>query len=761
MKFKIMILLFLTMFGTVQILNEEKYSQSIEQNTNKLNVPDSAADSPISLVGNDALDQYCAGNGTDGLSWDTAHIIGNKSIEINSEDVEGISLTSISRFLRLINCTVVSNNLEESRYGLFLDRCSNIYVENSSFRRYYHGVFLSYSNNCTIFQNNITENRYSGCKASNSRNNTFLQNNMSNNFKYGLWISGLIENSIVRNNQFSFNGINGVELQSREYCFIINNTISYNEVDGISSDLSFLYDNYGNISENKIFRNGGYGINIDDVVNITVFKNLVYENGFSGIRFHYISEGNYALVQNNTVVNNGGDGIIGGSIACNNFIENNEGEGLYLTAIDTLAFNNSIRYNQKCGIFAYRSTTLDNNIIEGNFEHGIKISNTANISRNRIKNNHLSGIQMEDTSINNTIFENILEHNLEYGIARKPAESTDHIFLNNFTKNLLGALDTNVLSEGNIHDNIFIDALEASFLTNASSPTIGDRIQFTDTTTGGNGTLQYSWNFGDESPISHEQNPIHFYSAPVTYSVNLTVIDDDEDISTQVREITCIDLLPTASFSVNVSEIETEQSISFTDESVGGNGPLTYEWDFGDGTAFSEIQSPAHQYDFEGIFTVNLTVTDNDGDEASFTASVTVRVDLLPVANFSASSTTVYVGDIVIFQDTSSGGDFPLAYLWDFGDGTTSIEQNPTHLYSSTGSYQVILTVTDVNGDFNLHTVEIMVQEPLNRAQMSSDTGTIETSPVFVNIPGYSFGILIFSAGMMIIFLFRRKSKFS
>ncbi|MHA1519013.1 MAG: PKD domain-containing protein, partial [Promethearchaeota archaeon] len=101
---------------------------------------------------------------------------------------------------------------------------------------------------------------------------------------------------------------------------------------------------------------------------------------------------------------------------------------------------------------------------------------------------------------------------------------------------------------------------------------------------------------------------------------------------------------------------------------------MWYSWDFGDGST-SILQNPSHGYDTAGNYTVTLTVTDNDGDFASYTSTITVVDDIEPNALFAVSNSTVNVDEVVLFTDTSTGGNPPLSYSWDFGDGSTSILQ--------------------------------------------------------------------------------------
>ena len=117
-------------------------------------------------------------------------------------------------------------------------------------------------------------------------------------------------------------------------------------------------------------------------------------------------------------------------------------------------------------------------------------------------------------------------------------------------------------------------------------------------------------------------------------------------------------------------------------------------WSFGDGATSNE-QNPMHTYSSAGNYTVNLTVSNGKGT-TSKTLNIIVEVaKVLPVANFSANTTNGYAPLSVQFSDLSQN---ITSRNWDFGDGTNSIEQSPTHTYSSAGTYTVDLTVTNGNG---------------------------------------------------------------
>ncbi|HOI57957.1 MAG TPA: PKD domain-containing protein [Methanoculleus sp.] len=139
---------------------------------------------------------------------------------------------------------------------------------------------------------------------------------------------------------------------------------------------------------------------------------------------------------------------------------------------------------------------------------------------------------------------------------------------------------------------------------------------------------------------------------------------------------------PFAGFTANVTSGALPLAVRFTDASEGV--PTTWKWDFGDGSTSTE-KNPVHTYTVPGTYTVTLTVTNAAGSDS------TENTVTAGVAGFTASVTSGAVPLTVDFTDASDGK--PTAWEWDFGDGETSDEQNPTHTYETAGTYDVTLTV--------------------------------------------------------------------
>ncbi len=140
---------------------------------------------------------------------------------------------------------------------------------------------------------------------------------------------------------------------------------------------------------------------------------------------------------------------------------------------------------------------------------------------------------------------------------------------------------------------------------------------------------------------------------------------------------------PTASFTHD-SPVATGQVVTFTNGSVGAN--LTFLWDFGDGTTSMEAH-PTHSYAQAMTVTVTLTATNNLGTDV-FSSEVVV---MDPVTAVFTHTSPVTAGTLVTFTNQSTGEN--ASYWWDFGDGATSTETHPSHVYAQAGVYTVTLTV--------------------------------------------------------------------
>ncbi len=148
-----------------------------------------------------------------------------------------------------------------------------------------------------------------------------------------------------------------------------------------------------------------------------------------------------------------------------------------------------------------------------------------------------------------------------------------------------------------------------------------------------------------------------------------------------------------ADFSASVTSGATALSVQFTNKSSGK--VTTWTWDFGDGGTSTDT-NPLHIYMTPGIYTVSLTVSGPEGTDTMTRTNYILVLDNLPSLDFSADLPEGGIPLPVEFTTESEGAISD--WSWDFGDGGTSYEENPVHVYTVPGVYTVSLTVMYVSG---------------------------------------------------------------
>ncbi|ALI98414.1 gliding motility-associated C-terminal domain-containing protein [Rufibacter tibetensis] len=223
-----------------------------------------------------------------------------------------------------------------------------------------------------------------------------------------------------------------------------------------------------------------------------------------------------------------------------------------------------------------------------------------------------------------------------------------------------------------------------------SAPETCDKeaMAFQDQSTMAQGRVtRWEWNFGDGSARSTEQNPKHVFPQAGTYTVKMKAFSE-QGCQDSTQQTIVINPKPVVAFSL--PEVCATDDAPFVNESTIAAGSMTYRWDFGDGTT-STAQAPRHRFPKEGNYTVKLVVTSTKGCQDSVSRTVTIN-SAIPVPDFTSTSFCQEQG--VTFQDAST---IPFGKIirrrWTFGDGTTSDELNPRHLYAAPGTYQVELRV--------------------------------------------------------------------
>lgn len=254
-------------------------------------------------------------------------------------------------------------------------------------------------------------------------------------------------------------------------------------------------------------------------------------------------------------------------------------------------------------------------------------------------------------------------------------------------------------------------------------------INFTDNSTGPP-TLTYLWDFGDGN-TSNAQNPSHTYLINGTYTATLVTFSSAGCQDTALSQPIVIGGFNT-NFTMPPSACINE-TVSFTNTSAPA--PQSTSWTFGDGGTANTLNA-THSYGSTGVFLVRMYNTYANCIDSSIQS---ITINPRPVADFTAPVTTRCEPNLTVnFQDLSTGG--ATSWQWDFGDGGTSVLQNPSHTYTAYGSFNVTLIVANAFGctDTLIRTNYVRVQRATIRIPQLPSRGcvphTINFTPVITSL---------------------------
>jgi len=265
-------------------------------------------------------------------------------------------------------------------------------------------------------------------------------------------------------------------------------------------------------------------------------------------------------------------------------------------------------------------------------------------------------------------------------------------------------------------DVTILDVPIASFLDIAACQ--NGVTSFADQSVIANGNIaQWTWDFGDGTPVITTQNPNHIFANPGNFNVGLTVTSEF-GCSAQVSIPTIVYPAPLADFTAPTSC--PDDTIQYTDlSSIISGSIVDWEWDFGDGGT-DNIQNPAHQFlVLNDSFDVTLIVTSNFG----CTDTVTKLIETYPFPTFQygpewAAGCAPY--EVQFNDSTAVEGGIITGWEWTFDDGSASFLEDPIHIFNEAGDYFVSLEVTTSQGcTFNDELLYPVTVYPLPVAEFS------------------------------------------
>ena len=439
-------------------------------------------------------------------------------------------------------------------------------------------------------------------------------------------------------------------------------------------------DTMSNVVSNNTVSNADHGIFLNGCQNNIIQNNRAFNNNY-GIAMRYS--------HNNMVINNNADGNTNG----------NNSEGLYFTWEDS---GNTITDNSanECGIgidlseFCGENNLVDNNVVNSNQYNGIrvlapnnKISNNSltgnnvgillqglNCSKNMISNNFVGnsvgrGIYLQNTNKNNKIVSNSLISNSNTGI--QVFNSNNSYLDSNF------AQDNDMGFQGENSSGVTVNN------NTAFDNRIGIRLHFSDNNTVSRNNATYS----------HESD-IDLNSAPYnTITGNLITWSDGKGLTMCPA---CHDnLIYNNYFNNGVNTgVKNANNKWYTDKTKGKNvvkGPYIGGnfWGSPGGDGFSQT---APDTNGDGLADTLYNYTNPDG--ITIIDSLPLIAVVIPIPDFSINPAQGLAPLNVQFTDLSQNEE---SRIWNFGDGTNSTDPNPTHIYSTVGTYTVSLTASNKN----------------------------------------------------------------
>jgi PKD repeat protein len=591
-----------------------------------------------------------------------------------------------------------NQNIVLSGFSINGNREGNTNVHSGG--NYYNILGITRSQNIDVNHMTLTNNHDDGIETHASTNMTYHDNTL-----YLLGHDGLYacdsSNIEAYNNNITCRTNSGLRAYNTNHVSFHDNTITAQgggagiEIQKAGNDT--LMDDieiYNNVIHNTVHA----GIWIFGALSypasstyVHVHHNIIYDTGTTpqnGITGGILSDGFNGLIENNII-----DGTYSSGIAQGNIYSTLPyGSGFVLTIRNNIVTNTKSGYGIENTLTKTHSFKLQNNCFYNNLPgnaNGVSLSASDLVADPLFVNasNHDYHLQSISGHWNGNEWTNdsVTSPCIDAGYPQSDYSNEPQCNGNRIN---LGAYGNTIYESKSPAYNPIVPIFpDANFINNVSSGYVPLYVQFTDYS--GNAT-NWSWDFGDGA-ISTNQNPVHVFTTAGTYDVILTAsnINGTNSTSTQIVA-SARPVFPVAAFTASSTTGNAPLRVTFTDKSRGS--PTSWSWDFGDGGTSTQ-KNAVHVFTTTGTYNVNLTASNGNGVSSTSAQIVVSAKPVLPVAAFTASSTTGIAPLTVSFTDKSTGS--PNVWKWDFGDKSTSTVNNPTHTYSRAGKYTVTLTVTN------------------------------------------------------------------
>ncbi|MBT3209384.1 MAG: PKD domain-containing protein [Bacteroidetes bacterium] len=244
--------------------------------------------------------------------------------------------------------------------------------------------------------------------------------------------------------------------------------------------------------------------------------------------------------------------------------------------------------------------------------------------------------------------------------------------------------------------------------TYSTNPASGTDVTFISNSTATGNIVSWFWDFGDGTTASGPQQ-IHTFAAPGQYNTCLTIFTSDSCTSTMCQTVYIDSIINYNCDAYFVySSAGTNYDLQFMD--VSWPVPSIWVWNFDDGTT-SNIPNPQHTFPGPGSYNVCLTTYSSAGCTDTYCETLIIDSVLLPNCEAMFTyyvDTASGMSNFYQFFDQSNSLGTITSWYWDFGDGSSSFVQNPTHSFLN-GTYVVTLTIMTANGGCSATYQEIII----------------------------------------------------
>ncbi|UCH89273.1 MAG: right-handed parallel beta-helix repeat-containing protein [Thermoplasmata archaeon] len=759
---------------------------------------------PIYIEGNEnftAANGVLSGNGTEAKPY----II--TGLEISAESTHGIVVQNSDAYFIIKNASVQAGG--ENFFGIYLKNVKNATIENCVLDNNYYGIYIKDSNSIFIKDSNILNNKL-GIYLESSRHCEIIGNNVSSSILNGILVE-FSSNLVIKDNDIVSNHQVGIKIMSSSNNNIENNYITSNLSDGI-----YLYMSSDNeITDNLVLSNKERGIGIKLSTNCIMINNNVESNSWEGI---YLESSDSGKLEKNKIRSNKMDGISFKSTSfctiSNCIVTQNIGNGIDFKSYSdsNVIINNNLTSNQEAGIefSSAQNNTIENNSVSYNNKFGVYLQSSSDlniINLNSISYNYY-GIYIMSSSNNWIYCNNFVENTREVMVIGGTNKwngtypSGGNYWSSYIWEDQFKGANQDVAGQDGVYDEPYgINVNNMDYYPQKIQHGLGPIYAPQNVRTNeGDSHVILQWDKPVETggyDITHyrifkskKADQIYFYK-----EIDDTQYYNDTDVTNGATyyyrisaknfagEGLLTDIITATPGTVpsppaNVSTISGKKHINLSwsePENDGGMPVLNYTIYKRSATnemiSTVKIGNLLFYNDTDALkgetYFYKITALNKFG-EGAFSTEVIGFTSLLPnqipTASINANITKGSPPLMVYFMGLGADTDGTIvSYKWDFGDGSTSEEQNPTHTYRSLGTFPVTLTVKDDDGAENTAQIIISVSEgdqsvdgDLDGIEAEEKEGT-DDDMLWLTLMGSAIILIIFAIIFWIAFVVKKK----